>query len=194
VEKLYLVKNIKESLGVNLKEAKDIVDCVPLHIKEGVTRAEAEELKNILEAAGGEVRIMQQGTSVKRQESEAKQQPQESIDSIKVKAYNYYAAQDYLNAIKYYSKAAGAGDADSQSWLGYFYHTGKGVGKDIEQAVYWYKLAAKQGSATAAYNLGLCYESGSGVEKNITEEVNLYRKAADKGLDVAKKRLKELNK
>lgn len=193
-DKLYLVKTIKESLGVNLKEAKDIADCAPIHLKRGVTRAEAEELKTVIESAGGEVQVMQHGTSSQKQEYEVNQQPKESIASIKAKAYKYYTVQDYLNAVKYYAKAAESGDADSQLWLGYFYHIGKGVEKDMQQAVYWYKLANKQGSATAAYNLGLCYESGTGVEKSITEAISLYRKAAEKGLEAAQKRLKELNK
>jgi len=55
--KLAVVKAVKESCGLGLKEAKDLVDAAPSTIKEGVDKAEAESLKKALEEAGAEVEL-----------------------------------------------------------------------------------------------------------------------------------------
>ena len=55
--KLAVVKAVKESCGLGLKEAKDIVDAAPATVKEGVDKATAEALKAALEAAGAEVEV-----------------------------------------------------------------------------------------------------------------------------------------
>ena len=53
--KLAVVKLVKELTGLGLKEAKDMVDGAPNNVKEGVAKAEAEDLKKKLEEAGAEV-------------------------------------------------------------------------------------------------------------------------------------------
>lgn len=55
--KLQVVKAVKESCGLGLKEAKDLVDSVPSKLKEGVGKEEAEALKKALEEAGAEVEL-----------------------------------------------------------------------------------------------------------------------------------------
>jgi large subunit ribosomal protein L7/L12 len=55
--KLGVVKAVKESCGLGLKEAKDIVDAAPSVVKEGVGKEEAESLKRALEEAGAEVEL-----------------------------------------------------------------------------------------------------------------------------------------
>lgn len=55
--KLAVVKEVKNLLGVGLKEAKDLVDGAPAVIKEGVPKAEAESIKAALEGAGAEVEL-----------------------------------------------------------------------------------------------------------------------------------------
>jgi len=55
--KLNVVKIVKELTGLGLKEAKELVDSAPKAIKEGVSKAEAEELKTKLTDAGAEVEI-----------------------------------------------------------------------------------------------------------------------------------------
>ncbi|MDE3249658.1 MAG: 50S ribosomal protein L7/L12 [Bacteroidota bacterium] len=55
--KLNVVKIVKDLTGLGLKEAKELVDGAPKAIKEGVSKAEAEELKNKLTEAGAEVEI-----------------------------------------------------------------------------------------------------------------------------------------
>ena len=55
--KLAVVKLVKELTSLGLKESKELVDSAPKAIKEGVTKDEAEVLKNQLEEAGAEVEI-----------------------------------------------------------------------------------------------------------------------------------------
>jgi large subunit ribosomal protein L7/L12 len=55
--KLAVVKEVKNLLGVGLKDAKDLVDGAPSVIKEGVAKAEAESIKSALEAAGATVEL-----------------------------------------------------------------------------------------------------------------------------------------
>ena len=55
--KLAVVKLVKELTGLGLKEAKDVVDSAPSNVKEGVTKEEAEGLKESLEEAGAEVEL-----------------------------------------------------------------------------------------------------------------------------------------
>ncbi len=55
--KLQIVKLVKELTGLGLKEAKDMVDGAPKTIKEGLPKAEAENLKKQLVEAGAEVEL-----------------------------------------------------------------------------------------------------------------------------------------
>ena len=55
--KLNVVKIVKDLTGLGLKEAKELVDGAPKNIKEGISKAEAEEVKNKLTEAGADVEI-----------------------------------------------------------------------------------------------------------------------------------------
>jgi len=55
--KLAVVKLVKELTGLGLKEAKELVDGAPKPVKEGVSKDEAESLKQQLEEAGAEVEL-----------------------------------------------------------------------------------------------------------------------------------------
>ena len=55
--KLAVVKAVKESCGLGLKEAKDLVDAAPSVLKEGVSKEEAESLKKALEDVGAEIEL-----------------------------------------------------------------------------------------------------------------------------------------
>ena len=50
--KVKVIKVVREITGLGLKEAKELVDGAPKVVKEGVSKAEAEEIKTILEAEG----------------------------------------------------------------------------------------------------------------------------------------------
>jgi len=55
--KLNVVKVVKDITGLGLKEAKDLVDGAPKNIKEGVSKAEAEEIAARLKEAGADVEV-----------------------------------------------------------------------------------------------------------------------------------------
>ena len=56
-KKIQVIKVVREITSLGLKEAKDLVEGAPKPVKEGVSKAEAEELKKKLEEAGGTVEI-----------------------------------------------------------------------------------------------------------------------------------------
>jgi large subunit ribosomal protein L7/L12 len=55
--KLNVVKIVKDLTGLGLKEAKELVDGAPKPVKQGIAKAEAEDIKNKLTEAGAEVEI-----------------------------------------------------------------------------------------------------------------------------------------
>ena len=55
--KLNVVKKVKDLAGLGLKEAKELVDGAPSTVKEGLSKAEAEDLKKQLEEVGAEVEL-----------------------------------------------------------------------------------------------------------------------------------------
>ena len=55
--KIAVIKEVRALTGLGLKEAKDLVDGAPSNIKEGVDKAEAEEVKTKLSDAGAEVEL-----------------------------------------------------------------------------------------------------------------------------------------
>ena len=56
-KKIEVIKEVRAITGLGLKEAKDLVEGAPKAVKEGVTKAESEEMKKKLEAVGAKVEI-----------------------------------------------------------------------------------------------------------------------------------------
>jgi large subunit ribosomal protein L7/L12 len=56
-KKIQVIKVVRELTGLGLKEAKDLVDGAPKPVKEGVSKAEAEDVKKKIEEAGGSVEL-----------------------------------------------------------------------------------------------------------------------------------------
>ena len=56
-KKINVIKVVREVTNLGLKEAKDLVDGAPKPVKEGVTKAEAEEIKKKFEEQGAKVEI-----------------------------------------------------------------------------------------------------------------------------------------
>ncbi len=56
-QKIAVIKVVKEALAMGLKEAKDKVDGAPVVLKEGMKKAEADDLKKKIEEAGGKVTL-----------------------------------------------------------------------------------------------------------------------------------------
>ena len=55
--KMAVIKAVKDVMGLGLKEAKELVEAAPKALKEGVSKAEAEEIKAKLEEAGAKVEL-----------------------------------------------------------------------------------------------------------------------------------------
>ena len=55
--KIAVIKEVRTITGLGLKEAKDLVEGAPKPLKQGVDKAEAEEMKKSLEAAGAKVEL-----------------------------------------------------------------------------------------------------------------------------------------
>jgi large subunit ribosomal protein L7/L12 len=56
-QKIKVIKVVREATGLGLKEAKEVVDNAPKAIKEGVSKADAEELQAKLEEVGASVEV-----------------------------------------------------------------------------------------------------------------------------------------
>jgi large subunit ribosomal protein L7/L12 len=56
-KKIQVIKVVRQLTGLGLKEAKDLVDGAPKTVKEGVAKADAEEMKKQIEEAGGTVEL-----------------------------------------------------------------------------------------------------------------------------------------
>lgn len=65
------------------------------------------------------------------------------------KALEYYNQQNYIEAVKWYRKAAEQGHAGAQRVLGDCYYSGDGVTQDYKEAVKWLSKAAEQGDKKA---------------------------------------------
>ena len=55
--KIAVIKEVRTITGLGLKEAKDLVEAAPKSLKQGVAKAEAEQMKKTLEAAGAKVEL-----------------------------------------------------------------------------------------------------------------------------------------
>jgi large subunit ribosomal protein L7/L12 len=56
-KKIQVIKVVRELTGLGLKEAKDLVDGAPKNVKEGVSKAEADDIKKKLEEQGAKVEV-----------------------------------------------------------------------------------------------------------------------------------------
>jgi large subunit ribosomal protein L7/L12 len=56
-KKIQVIKVVRELTGLGLKEAKDLVDGAPKAVKEGIAKAEAEDVKKKIEEVGGSVEL-----------------------------------------------------------------------------------------------------------------------------------------
>lgn len=99
---------------------------------------------------------------------------------------------NYVEAAKWYQKAADSGSPKGKWKIGACYYHGQGVKQDLEKAVVYYRMAAAEDDETAQALLGMCYEFGSGVERNLKTAVMWYLAAAAHGNKEAKKRADSL--
>ncbi len=101
-------------------------------------------------------------------------------------------SKDYEKAFKWFSKAAEAGNAESQHYMGQFYYYGLTGTLNYSEALKWYTKAAEQGNPSSQYNVGYMYENGKGVTQDYNEAKKWYSKAAEWGNEQAAEALKRL--
>ncbi|KAF9120166.1 hypothetical protein BGW39_011628 [Mortierella sp. 14UC] len=89
--------------------------------------------------------------------------------------------KDHAEAMVWYFKAAGQGDAVGQCRVGDLYHNGRGVTRNHQTAMEWYLKAARQDHPPAQERIGLLYLHGQGVSQDNSLALDWFRKAADQG-------------
>lgn len=92
-----------------------------------------------------------------------------------------FRAKNYNAALAAFGRAAAAGHAPAQNYLGYMYRHGYGVGQDYARAMAWYQKAAAQNHAGAINNIGYMHRHGLGVERDYGEARKWFRRAAELG-------------
>ena len=88
--------------------------------------------------------------------------------------------KDDAEAMQWAHKAADAGNADAQDFVGSAYLRGAVVKRNTALAIAYFKEAADD-SAQAAFNLGQCYYGAQGTEQDCAKALDWWKKAADKG-------------
>ena len=108
-------------------------------------------------------------------------------------AYGLGVAFNAQSALHWYQKAAYAGSALGQYYLGILYFEGwNGEKPDKKRGLAWLYKAANSCEPWAMFYIGNCYRRGDGVDKNIDEAIHWYKKAAEYGDEDAPNVLKEL--
>ena len=95
---------------------------------------------------------------------------------------DYYGKENYVEAVKWYRKAAEQGHALAQATLGVCYLEGTGITPNFTEAAKWFLKAAEQGQVEGQYAMGFCFYEGLGVTQSYTEAVKWLRRAAEQGL------------
>ena len=114
-----------------------------------------------------------------------KKAEQGDVESMYKLGKCYDKEENYVEANKWYLKAAQLGNGAAANELGLNYANGLGVEKNLAEANKWYRKGAELGNGQAACNLGYNYAQGNGVEKNYTEANKWYRKGAELGNGMA---------
>ncbi len=96
-----------------------------------------------------------------------------------------YQRGQYAEAIKYWQKAAAAGDAGSAYRLSVEYFDAKIVKRDLKKALQYLQQAAKANDPRALTDLASLYDYGTGVRKNRKRAAELYLQAARMGMPAA---------
>lgn len=95
--------------------------------------------------------------------------------------YGLRQAQDYLQALACYRKAAQSGHSKAQTNLGMMYSAGQGVAADYAEAARWFEKAAAARDSMAQYNLACLYFHGMGVAADKDKACYWLQQAIDNG-------------
>lgn len=142
------------------------------------------ETRRLLDIAKAKVELAKSAPATGKPEPAA---PQEAAAPEATPAAEFavgvkeFRDKNYNAALAHFGKAAAAGHAPAQNYLGYMYRHGFGVGQDYEKALAWYRKAAAQNHAGASNNIGYMYRHGLGVPQDFAEARNWFRRAAERG-------------
>ena len=92
--------------------------------------------------------------------------------------------RDLAASLRWYERAAEAGDGDAQLAAGTAHYLGRGTARSGPEALRWFRAAALQGDVGAQYLVASMYEQGDGVERDLRLARYWYDAAAKNG-DVA---------
>ena len=163
---------------------------------------QAEEKANQIEKrrlAERQAREYLQKNKVEKPQELPKIETNLSVNDLCKNADNYYygrngVKKDYIEAFKYYQKAADKGSSHAQVRIAECYNMGRGVRLDKKEAFKWYRMAAEQGNMHAQFILGEAYETGEyGVQENREMSLKWYQRAADQGNVNAKNKVANLS-
>lgn len=80
-----------------------------------------------------------------------------------------HVKRDYAQAMVWFQKAAGLGNAEAMLRIGFLYSNGAGVPEDDAQAAAWYRKASDRGHGRAMFFLATAYWAGRGVPQDFVE-------------------------
>lgn len=183
-----VAKDIKEAIRWYMKAATNGDVSSELHLAE--LYRDNEEVKNPQESFKWFLKLAQEysTTNLDRIFTE-----QAMVPVAKAYDKGLGVDQDKTEAIKWYKKAADAGETEAEWRLGVKYDLGDGVAIDKQKALQWYLKAANtpkskywwhfvsSGVAESQRNLGYLYRDGEGVAKDAQEAFNWFMKAAENG-------------
>ncbi|MGA2195595.1 MAG: tetratricopeptide repeat protein, partial [Bryobacteraceae bacterium] len=107
------------------------------------------------------------------------QQANAPANDIFQQGASLYKAGDYAGALRYFRRAAEAGNPWAELQIGYQYENAEGVPQNNSEAVQWYTKSAQHGNARGQKNLGQMYEAGKGISEDWVTAAAWYRKSAD---------------
>lgn len=90
-------------------------------------------------------------------------------------------SKNFVEARKWYEKAAAGKNAAACGRLGEIYRKGEGVDANIKESIKFYRLGARRGDDNSQLNLGLAYFHGTGVKKNTKQAIAWLERAANQG-------------
>lgn len=90
-------------------------------------------------------------------------------------------AETYGDAMRWYARAAEAGDPQAQFYLGYIHDRALRGANSVSDALAWYRLAAAQGDARAQFRLGFLFDADPRLPRDPARAQRWYEAAAGQG-------------
>lgn len=103
---------------------------------------------------GDFVFVLKNSPSAARAEVAGVELPDLRPNALLWQAKSAYTQRDYPSAFSDFQEAAGLGNVEAMTFLGYMYHEGHGTLRDLERSRVWFETAAAKGNPSAMANLG----------------------------------------